>query len=238
MLIRNQARSIFTGMRWLEAIECSVINTQEFHKGCWAFAVMLLTGAIAVSGCSSSSASSSAAAGSASPAAAGTAGAPSSDPSAAPPSWATALGAGVEVYPPQPELPGYSEPGQAVEGELAELKAKNLAGACAYMDPRTVGTCKSEAAQVPASDLPYATKVTLGYTVIDGSEALVGTTGTFCSPGQTPECFTNTNPAAIFSAGGKAFSKLWSEATSNQAPSTYSLAPAVLLNGKWYIYGS
>ncbi|HUN32187.1 MAG TPA: hypothetical protein VMU95_09200 [Trebonia sp.] len=200
---------------------------------------MLLTGLISVAGCSSGGASSSAAtAGSASPTAARPAATTSGSPGIAPPSWATALGAGATVYPPQPELAGHSEPGQAIEGELTELKAKDLVGMCSYMDPRTASTCKSEAGQVPVSDLPYATNAALGYTVVDGSQALVGSTGTFCTPGSTPECFTNTNPAAIFSAGDKTFSKLWSEATADQSANTYSLAPVVLINGKWYVYGS
>jgi hypothetical protein len=145
------------------------------------------------------------------------------------------------VYSPQPEQPGHSWPGQAVEGDLTELKAKNLAATCTYMDPRTLATCTSKASQVPASsygELPYATNTAIGYTVIDGAEALVGTTGTYCTPGQTPECFTNTSPAAIFSAGGKTFSQLWSEATSGGSATIYALTPADLVNGKWYVYAT
>ena len=145
------------------------------------------------------------------------------------------------MYPPRSELPGHGVPGQAIAGELAEIKAKNLVGACSYMDPRTLTTCKSQASQVPANEddeLPYFTNGAIGYTVEEGSEALVGTTGTFCSPTATPECFTNTKPAAIFSAGDKTFSQLWSEAVNSTSDNTYTLAPAVLINGEWYVYGS
>lgn len=124
---------------------------------------------------------------------------------------------------------------------LAEIKAKNMADACQYMDPRTLTTCQSQASQIPASEdgeLPYFSNGAIGYTVEDGSKALVGTTGTFCSPTATPECFTNTQPAAIFSAGGKTFSELWSEAVSNTSANTYTLTPAILIFGEWYVYAS
>ena len=201
--------------------------------------------AISLAGCSSGSASSSAApasaSASASPAAQGATSTPTNAAENPLPSWAGALGAYTSVSLPQADLPGHSSPGQAVEGEFAELKAKNLIGVCSYMDPRTLATCKAQASQVPASDyskMPYATNPAIGYSVIDGSEALVGTTGTFCTPTQTPECFTNTNPAAIFSAGTKTFSQLWNETVNGKSATTYSLTPADFVNGKWYVYGS
>ena len=110
------------------------------------------------------------------------------------------------MYLPQPESPGYGWPGQAVAGDLAELKAKNLLGTCSYMDPRTLATCKSQASQVPAGDsseLPYFTNAAIGYSAIDGAEALVGWTGTFCRPGQTPECLTNSNVQSALERGGQ-----------------------------------
>jgi hypothetical protein len=169
------------------------------------------------------------------------AGCSSSGSGTAAPSWAKALGAGVTVYPPQAEQPGHSQPGQAIMGELGDIKAKNLVAACSYLDPTTLANCKSQASQIPASDdsqLPYFSNAGLGYVVVDGSKALVGTTGTYCSPNSTPKCFTNSNPAAIFSAGDKTFSQLWSASVANNSNNTYSLAPLVLVNGSWYVEGS
>ena len=194
-----------------------MINPQGLLKSRRVFAPILLTAAMALAGCSSSGSG------------------------AAAPAWAKALGAGVTVYPPQTEQPGHSQPGQAIMGELADIKAKNLVAACSYLDPKTLATCKSQSSQIPASDdsqLPYFSNAALGYVVIDGAEALVGTTGTFCSPNDTPKCFTNTKAAAIFSAGDKTFSQLWGESVANDSNNTYSLAPLVLVNGRWYVEGS
>ena len=145
------------------------------------------------------------------------------------------------VYAPQSESPGHGAPGQPVEGLLAAVKAKDYVGECAYTDPTWQATCKSAMNQIqaaPGNELPYSKNAAIGYTVVYGDRALVGTTGTFCDPTQTPACFTNTNPAAIFSAAHKTFSQLWNEAISGNTANAYSLAPVSLLNGKWYIYES
>lgn len=194
-----------------------MIFPQRLLKSRRVFAPILLIAAAALAGCSSGGSGTAA------------------------PSWAKALGAGATVYPPQSESPGHSQPGQAIMGELDALKAKNLAGVCNYMDPKSLAACKSQASQVPASmdsQLPYFSNAGIGYVVVDGAKALVGTTGTFCAPGSTPKCFTNSNPAAIFSAGDKTFSQLWSEAVANNSANTYTLAPLVLVNGGWYVNGS
>jgi len=232
-----------------------VLKSQELVKGRPFGALLLATAAIAVAGCSSSgtgsSADSASGTGSARPVAAATASAPIST-SPAPqastgtasgtagnadtgtPAWQAALGTGVVVYPPQTELPGRAEPGEAIEGDLTEIKAKDPVGECAYIDPR-MSTCKSRASQVPASEMPYFTKAALGYVAVDGAEALVGTTGTFCGPVATHTCFTNKDPAAIFSAGDKTFGQLWTE-TVNRSGNAYALTPAVFVNGGWYVY--
>lgn len=90
--------------------------------------------------------------------------------------------------------------------------------------------------QMPASSLPYWKNAAIGYVVIDGNQAAVGMTGTFCTPGQSPECFTNNDPAAVFSVG-LSFSGLWENANSNSA-TQYSLTPCEKVGGKWYVYGS
>ncbi len=86
------------------------------------------------------------------------------------------------------------------------------------------------------AQLPYTVNPGLGYTVINGTKALVGTTGKFCQPGHSPECFTNTDPAAVFSTG-KDFWSLWTAAVA-AGSSTYLPTPCVEIGGKWYIYSS
>lgn len=232
-----------------------MINSQGLLKSRWAFAPILLGTAVALAACGSSASSSPTASHPASSAPASSpvsstpapgsvssvtpvTGSPSASPGAVSPSWQSALGYGVVVYAPKSERPGHGDPGQALEGVLAAVKAKDLADECAYLDPRELSTCKSGTAQVTASELPYFSNAAIGYTAVYGNEALVGTTGTFCDPSQTPACFTNTNPAAIFSAADKTFTQLWSDAVASNSSSTYSLAPAFELNGKWYVYSS
>jgi len=235
------------------------MNSQELPKGRCVSAGIALTAALALAACSSGSASSSAASGPASsasssvPAASATAAAtaPGEIASIAPasatptgtasPSWLAALGYGTVAYPPRSEHPGHGDPGQAVLGVLDEAKAKDLVGECAFMDPTELSTCKSQATQAQASmanELPYFSNIGLGYTVVFGNEALVGTTGTFCQPTATPKCYTNTDPAAILSAADETFNQLWNDATSDNSSDTYSLAPAVMVDGKWYVYAS
>ena len=67
--------------------------------------------------------------------------------------------------------------------------------------------------------------------------ALVGATGTFCVPNANPECYTNSDPAAIFSTQ-KSFSSLWTATNSSSSSSqnAYSLVPCVEVSGPWYVY--
>jgi hypothetical protein len=205
------------------------------------FAPVLMAAACALAACSSGPSSSAAS----NPASSATASQPAAPETATPtgtasPSWLAALGYGTVAYPPRSERPGHGDPGQAVLGLLDEAKAKDLVGECAYMDPTELSTCKSQATQAQASmanEWPYFSNIGLGYTVVFGNQALVGTTGTFCQPTDTPKCYTNTDPAAILSAADKTFSQLWDVATSDDANATYSLAPAVMVDGKWYVYG-
>jgi hypothetical protein len=161
------------------------------------------------------------------------------------PSWAAALGSGVTVVPPASTSPGLGSPQAAVAGDVADIESGQYLADCAYVVPDEQSECKSSISSVQASLGPSAlasaagtvTKFGLGYTAIDGDEALVGTTGTFCSSGSgsSPSCFTNTDPAAIFSSG-KSFATLWTEAnSSNNSSSVYSLAPCKEVDGKWYL---
>jgi hypothetical protein len=193
--------------------------------------------AVSVAGCSSGGSStpstSGGAAGTASSAAAAAVGGDSS------PSWAAALGSGVTVMPPASVSPGLGSPQAAVTGDVENIESGQFTADCAYVEPDEQAECKSSLASIGPSAMASAAgtakNFAIGYTAVDGTQALVGTTGTFCSPDSTPSCFTNTDPAAIFSSG-KSFATLWSDANSDQTSSNaYSLAPCIEVGGKWYL---
>jgi hypothetical protein len=152
------------------------------------------------------------------------------------PSWAAALGSGVTVQAPASATPGNGSPGAAVEGLFSAVNNKHYATECTYMEPSVQADCKSGIASVTSSTSPTLQNAAIGYVVVDGDRALVGTTGKFCVPDQKPACYTNTDPAAIFSANRKAFSALWTEENGISSDNVYSLAPCVKVNGKWYLY--
>lgn len=160
-----------------------------------------------------------------------------SSPQTSLPPWASALGAGVTVAAPAQVAPGNGSPGAAVEGLLAAVAAKRYTVECAYVEPSAQATCTSGAAQLSSGGAPYAKNAAIGYVAIHGDEALADTTGTFCSPGQTPECYTNDDPAAIFSSR-KSFGTLWAEANNTASQNGYMLAPCVKVGGKWYLHVS
>jgi hypothetical protein len=188
-----------------------------------------LAGLLAVAGCSSSSSSSP----QTSPSTA--ASQAQSTQAAAQPSWAAGLGSGVTVTGPASVAAGNDSPGAAVQGVLAAVNAKNYAGECAFLLPSAQSSCASGASELSPTDAPSVKAPAVGYVAIKGSQALVGTTGTYCTPGATPQCFTNNDPAAIFS-GGKSFSTLWTEANNGGSDqNVYTLAPCVQVNGKWYV---
>lgn len=201
-----------------------------------------VTGVLTLVGCGSVSSSGSVAA--SSPGSLGTSGAASPSSAAggsggpasgAQPSWVSPLGASVTVVAPHSAAPGHGSPGAAVSGLAAALSSKHYADTCAYAEPSAQAGCRSQIGQVPASQMPSMTNFAVGYTVIDGDKAAVGMTGKFCSPGQSPECFTNDDPAAVFSTA-KSFSALWADAVTPS--SGYSLTPCIEIDGKWYIYSS
>ena len=155
------------------------------------------------------------------------------------PSWASALGPSVTIVGPATVAPGQGSPGAAVQGVFAAIAAKHYKAECPYFQPSVQAACKS----VPAADLskdePYFKSAAIGYVAIDGDKALVGTTGTFCVPNVKPACFTNNDPAAIFSGNKNSFSTLWTEqdkaSNSNSDENVYTLAPCVKIGGKWYL---
>lgn len=188
------------------------------------------TGALTLAGCGSSGPSASMAV--ANPGALGTSGAGATS---ARPSWASALGAKVTVVAPHSVSPGHGSPAAAIAGEVAAINSRHLAAACAYDEPNSQAACRSQVGKMSAGPLPYSRNFAVGYIVIDGDKAVAGMTGKFCTPGQTPECFTNRDPAAIFSTA-KSFSALWTNAITPS--NTYSLNPCIKVDGKWYIYAS
>jgi hypothetical protein len=162
-----------------------------------------------------------------------------SSPASAPadstqPPWARALGAGVVVMAPAAAAPGDDSPGAAVQGEQ---DATTPAEACSYFPPSAQASCQTLMAEVPAGSGGTMQNFALGYVVVDGNAALVGSTGTSCSPSATPTCSSNTDPAAIFSQA-KPFSALWAESVAADLSTTnsYQLIPCVKVGGNWYLY--
>jgi hypothetical protein len=153
------------------------------------------------------------------------------------PSWAAALGSDTTVTGPQSATPGHGSPGAAVQGYVGTLTSKDPTGACGYLEPSAQAACKSSFAQAPTGQLPYFKNEALGYVVTHGTQALAGITGSLCAPGSTPECSTNTDPAAVFSSA-KPFATLWSQAlaaNNSSSSNAYSLAPCIEVSGQWYI---
>jgi hypothetical protein len=211
-----------------------MINNQGMVRA--GAAVLAGTAALlALAGCSSGSSSSSAAAG-----ATGTTPSATASPSSSAPSWASALGSGVTVVAPETAVPGNDSPGAVMVGVTDALNTKKYTALCSYVLPGDQSKCRTELGAVSpsmlASQMPFAKNAGLGYVAIDGTEALIGTTGEYCAPGQSPECYTNSNPAAIFNSG-KSFSALWKTAVaqaSSTSSNTYTLSPCVEVGGKWY----
>jgi hypothetical protein len=154
------------------------------------------------------------------------------------PPWAKALGSGVTVTPPGASAAG--SPGAVLTSAIAAIEAGSYAKICHYLQPSQQSKCRSALGSAQASAvataMPTFKNLTVSYTATDGTRALVGMTGTICSPQQKPSCVTNSGAAAIFDSG-KTFAVLWTEAVSS-ASTAYSLTPMIELNGKWYGYST
>jgi hypothetical protein len=163
------------------------------------------------------------------------------DATAGEPSWAGALGSGAEITAPAATPAGHGSSGAALQGEVDAIESGKLAGACPYFPPASQPGCRAAFAGISASAAASSVSVShfaLGYVVVRGDEALVGSTGKYCVAGQSPECTSNANPAALL-ARAKSFAALWKEAISQDssgATNAYSLAPCVRVNGRWYVY--
>ena len=154
------------------------------------------------------------------------------------PSWAKSLGSGVTVTPPGDSAAG--SPGAVLASAIAAIEAGSYAKICDYLQPSQQAKCSSAlgSAQAPAvaTAMPTFKNLSVSYTATDGTRALVGITGTICSPEQQPSCVTNKDAAAIFD-GGKTFTVLWTEAVSSTS-NAYSLTPMIEISGKWYGYST
>jgi hypothetical protein len=151
------------------------------------------------------------------------------------PSWAKALGAGVQVIPPGATSPDNNTPADVVTGLVDSIKSKNYKGICQYYEPSQLSECESGMSAATPAELQTAlgslASVKPTYTVIDGDQALVGATGKVCDP-TTNKCSSNTDPIAILDSG-KTFSQLW-KISVDSSSDAYAPIPVVKVNGKWY----
>jgi hypothetical protein len=149
-------------------------------------------------------------------------------------SWATSLGQGVTVVPPPATQPtaGNSTPAEAIEALEAAGETGNMAQLCNAFEPSAQSTCSEALDGLKITGRTRNLK--LGYTAIEGDQALVGFSGKYCgSP-----CVTVREPAAVISSG-ETFDTLYNQAVAaeNGAYShTYPLYPMTQLNGVWYAY--
>jgi hypothetical protein len=154
------------------------------------------------------------------------------------PSWAKSLGSGVIVTSPGASAAG--SPGAVLTSAIAAIEAGSYAKICYYLQPSQQSKCSAELGSAQASAIatamPTVKNLTVSYTATDGTMALVGMTGTICSPDQKPSCVTNNDPAAIFD-NGKTFRELWTETVASTSEA-YSLTPMIKLGGKWYGYSA
>ena len=152
------------------------------------------------------------------------------------PAWAGSFGAGVTV-----EAPAFASatgsPQVVVRAYVHALDSGDFAGACGYVVPADQAACKAAVAEngnqlaMPPGDT--YTGFSVGYTLIDGHQALVGATGELCVQTQAQTCVGNSDPAAVLDSG-KSFAALWARAL--HAPTgAYSPIPCAEVNGTWYL---
>jgi hypothetical protein len=153
--------------------------------------------------------------------------------------WASALGPGVVVFPPAPAAAGHESPGAAFQGVVDSVAKRDMELACQYFEPSFQALCRRGFKDGMGSNTPSFKNFALGYTVVEGKQALVGWTGTSCVPTQHPLCVTNVNPAALF-VRHHTFKVLWAQAiasaTSDQNINNYALTPSVKVGTLWYAY--
>lgn len=152
------------------------------------------------------------------------------------PSWAASLGPGVTVEAPASK-PVNGSPQGVVTDYVRALDSRDFTGACGYAVPADQTACKAEIAEngsqhaMPPDDTYNG--FTVGYTLIDGHQALVGATGQLCVLTQAQTCVSNSNPAAVLDSG-KSFAALWTLAV-HATSGAYSPIPCVQVSGTWYL---
>jgi hypothetical protein len=164
-------------------------------------------------------------------------------PSSPAPAWAAALGPGVTVTAPSTVTPGNDSPAAVAAGIVNMTATKNVLALCRYFIPKYQAECESyysspKNQQEVLQGVGTYENFHIGYAAVDGTEGLAGITGTYCQRDETPECVTNTDPAAILSSG-RTFAAVWksqvAEANSTDTSSNrYDLLPCVEIGGKWY----
>lgn len=158
------------------------------------------------------------------------------DPGASP-TWAAGLGPGVTLEAPTSQ-PAKGTPEATVYSYMHELTSPTAGRACGYLVKSSQMPCLGglyEAAE-QGIDISYSFKsFELGYTAVNGTKALVGTTYTqLCRQIQTRSCSPdNTDPGALLDSG-KSFADLWTQAQHANS-SEYFLFPCVEVDGTWYI---
>jgi hypothetical protein len=134
--------------------------------------------------------------------------------------------------------PVKGSPQAIVTDYVRALDSRNFTGACGYAVPSDQAACESEVAQngnqhaMPPGDSYDG--FTIGYTLIDGHRALVGSTGQLCVLTQAQTCVSNSDPAAVLDSG-KSFAALWIRAVHGLSDDAYSPVPCVQINGRWYL---
>jgi hypothetical protein len=160
------------------------------------------------------------------------------------PSWAAGLGTGVTMENPT-NKPAAGTPQATVNSFMyALISGENFSdGVCTYLIPSSQAACESTGDQAAqqGDDIVYSdNSFDLGYTAIDGTQALVGATYTqFCVQVEAQTCMPDvTDPKAAFDSG-KSFADLWTQTlhtmNSQNASTAFSPVPCVEINGKWYI---
>jgi hypothetical protein len=153
------------------------------------------------------------------------------------PPWAASLGPEVTVFGPEVH-PGTASPGGVFLAYVKDLNAGKATALCGFVEPAAQALCRRALAGATSTNGAKFPHVALGYVIVNGDEALVGLTGTFCHPGEKPTCTTNTDPAAILSSK-MSFAALFRGALASQNPddatNSYSLGPFIRVDSRWYI---
>ena len=126
---------------------------------------------------------------------------------------------------------GGATPQDVATAFIAALQTPDPSSFCAtYAVSDQVSSCKSDLSQAGST----AKGLAVGNVQIDGNQAVINITGTFC---QGAQCASNSDPNAAMS-NGTSFSDAFATANDpNSANASPFSAAAVLVNGRWYASG-